>query len=86
MIQEIIIFSMGFLFASLIKQMKIISITREKSKELTSAMLEAEKMQEEFRKTGGSEELCERQIESYRLLEKHIGYKEMLKYFNYIIW
>ena len=86
MIQEIIIFSMGFLFASFIRQMKIISITREKSKELDTAILEAEKMQEKFRETGGSEELCEKQVESYSLLEKHIGYKEMLKKFNYLIW
>ena len=86
MIQEIIIFSMGFLFANFIKCLKIMHIAKILSKALEKDMAEAEKMQKEFSENGGSQELADRQAKSVSVLGKHVGRKEMLKYFNYILW
>lgn len=86
MIQEIIIFSMGFLFATLVKQWKIISITMSMKKELKENIAEAEKMQEEFNRDGSSRKMVDRQIKSMSSLERHISAKKILKKFNYIIW
>lgn len=86
MIQEIIIFLMGFLFAAFIKCLKIVHIAKILSKELEKDMAEAEKMQKEFQENGGSQDLADRQAKSVSVLGKHAGRREMLKYFNYIIW
>lgn len=86
MIQEICLFVMGFLLASFIKQLKIVSITKEKSKELNIATAEAEEMQKRFDAEGSSQKLAEEQMKSLRELERHIAYREMLHKFNYLIW
>ena len=86
MIIEICMFVMGFTAASFIRQSKVISIAKKQSKELHIAIAEAEEMQAKFNKEGNNNELVEAQIESFKKLERHIGYKEILHKFNYIIW
>ena len=86
MIQEICLFVMGFLLASFIKQLKIVSITKEKSRELDVATAKAEEMQEKFNTMGSSQELVKEQMKSFKELERHIAYREILHRLNYLIW
>ena len=86
MIQEIMLFGMGFTLATFIKQMKIASITKEKSRELDVATAKAEEMQEKFNTMGSSQELVKEQMKSFKELERHIAYREILHKFNYLIW
>ena len=85
MIQEIALLTIGYLTAYFIKQRKIVFITKQKSKDLNVAIIEAQKMQKRFKEEGGSEELCNLQTKNLCRLERHIAYKEILKEFNYLI-
>ena len=86
MIRELLLFGMGFLFASILRIIKVAIITESMRKRLMKDTAEAQKMQKEFYEKGESKELMNRQIASVSTLGKHMGAQEILSKFNYIIW
>ena len=86
MIQEIMLFGMGFLLASLLRILKVAIFKATILPKIDKDIAEAEQHQKEFREKGSSKELVIKQIESAKKLSKHIATQEILEKFNYIIW
>ena len=86
MIQEIMLFGMGFIFASALRIMKVVVITVSMRGIMKKDIAEAEEGQKEFKEKGDSVELLTKQIANMAALERHIASRKILEKFNYVIW